>query len=964
MSLTTNSDEKTININVCGGMNTGYLSLSGGVITGDVMFSPGTKLIFAGGDQLIAYTNQNNGALTDVLDKCYYMRSSDTATIFDNDLYVQDNVVINGNITFGNNLPITKIDGLNGELNNNRNNIENNRTNIITNTNSINVINTNLINQNNINNLTTTKLLSIDASLLLNKDKDNNHDILLSQQTNQLNSIENNINENNIILNHHNANLLLLNSTVSSYELLHNDFSNTLLMHGNSINLMASELNSIATQDNIDQLEFSINNLNTENDILKLFKNDQIINNENVNLTISDNTTILNTHDSKISELTIRNDSNNIALLTHAQQLSILNGDILTKENKITNTNRLNANMLGYGTINNEQLQTLFNINTNYTVQDQFNILTEQVNTTLNYQSADDDFRNNQSIYNDTNILAVLDLTSYNTIQTDYNNSNNIAITEVNDTLSLLNNVVSSTQLINTVISQVIETKQPIISETNLLPSNLIYIDIDNTLDEKLETIDTLLFNKQNKIDSLNRLDINHVDISNSALRFVNISSNLQQKINSIDFQISSLTGLQNNDSVSFQAIEDNFQLLNNTLNSKQSTITNINTIDIDCVTNLPTTISNINDSISLLTNVDSNTLTNIQAITSNVNNLLNYNTENDIDIQSITDGLQLANYNISQKQDKLSLTNKLPIQFIDDLSSNLSNINSDISSVNSSVQQLVNSDILLNSSIVSMTNTLNSKQSTLSVTNKLNPEFITGGLTSTKVAYLSSIASDLQLQLNSLSSAISNLQSSSTTQLTTLNQKANINNPIFTGIVETPSLKIPTNSGISKVLTSDMNGNATWQTPAASSSAALTAIQGVITIPGSIINYACNSVANLSLTSGTWLIFAHALILATSNNTGAQAAYNGQFSSSAGTAGTSSNAGGFGTAINDIFTKSTANNSYYNLSNSNRSPLPQPNPIIYYTTSNITVHWNVQLVWTTGIVSMPQASFYAIKIA
>jgi hypothetical protein len=103
-------------------------------------------------------------------------------------------------------------------------------------------------------------------------------------------------------------------------------------------------------------------------------------------------------------------------------------------------------------------------------------------------------------------------------------------------------------------------------------------------------------------------------------------------------------------------------------------------------------------------------------------------------------------------------------------------------------------------------------KQNLLSISNKLNPAFLdslSGEINSTKLLYLSSIASDLQTQLNSITSS--------------LNLKANLSGPTFTGTV----------SGITKSMvglanvdnTTDANkiiSNATqsaldtkWNTPA-----------------------------------------------------------------------------------------------------------------------------------------------------
>jgi hypothetical protein len=64
----------------------------------------------------------------------------------------------------------------------------------------------------------------------------------------------------------------------------------------------------------------------------------------------------------------------------------------------------------------------------------------------------------------------------------------------------------------------------------------------------------------------------------------------------------------------------------------------------------------------------------------------------------------------------------------------------------------------------------LDLKQDIISGTNKLNPESLTStgnSLTSQKIEYLSSIASDLQTQLDNLSNLINSLQSSDSSQAT-----------------------------------------------------------------------------------------------------------------------------------------------------------------------------------------------------
>jgi hypothetical protein len=59
------------------------------------------------------------------------------------------------------------------------------------------------------------------------------------------------------------------------------------------------------------------------------------------------------------------------------------------------------------------------------------------------------------------------------------------------------------------------------------------------------------------------------------------------------------------------------------------------------------------------------------------------------------------------------------------------------------------------------------------------------------------------------------------------LDAKAPLASPTFTGLVTTPAIKITTGASLGKVLTSDADGDATWETASASGSALWTAVTG-----------------------------------------------------------------------------------------------------------------------------------------
>ena len=97
---------------------------------------------------------------------------------------------------------------------------------------------------------------------------------------------------------------------------------------------------------------------------------------------------------------------------------------------------------------------------------------------------------------------------------------------------------------------------------------------VNETLDETLLSIENEIQTKQNIIDSSNKLPISNVDLSGSSLQYVDISSNLQAQLTTMNNAISTLEGLQAGDVTSFQTIQDNFDTLETLVNSKQNEIT------------------------------------------------------------------------------------------------------------------------------------------------------------------------------------------------------------------------------------------------------------------------------------------------------------------------------------------------------------------------------------------------------
>jgi hypothetical protein len=113
-----------------------------------------------------------------------------------------------------------------------------------------------------------------------------------------------------------------------------------------------------------------------------------------------------------------------------------------------------------------------------------------------------------------------------------------------------------------------IDLKNDLISITNKLNSSLLFDTTQNdTLDSIIQTIDTniavLNTDKQNNINGVSKLNSLYVDLSTTALQYVDITAPLKAQITGINQAISTLQNLTSNDTIStFQDIEDNFDAL------------------------------------------------------------------------------------------------------------------------------------------------------------------------------------------------------------------------------------------------------------------------------------------------------------------------------------------------------------------------------------------------------------------
>jgi hypothetical protein len=299
------------------------------------------------------------------------------------------------------------------------------------------------------------------------------------------------------------------------------------------------------------------------------------------------------------------------------------------------------------------------------------------------------------------------------------------------------------------------------------------------------------LDSKQNIIDSSgNKLPIANVDLGSSSLSYVDISSSLQGKLNSI-------TTINTSQTNSISTINDNITALQNVdagFNTRiQANETNISSLQAHDII-LDGQISTINTTLSGKQNtINSGNKLSSSLVATNINNvsgtLDTVLTSFDTDLTNLDNG----------KQNLITSSNKLPIGLVDLSGSTLayadynSSIASKFSSLDGQISTLTtlqNGDIAnfdtIDMNFQNVDSQLLLKQDLLTSTNKLNPAYInagSGNMTSTKMQFLSSITGDIMTLINS-SSGGSGSSSSSYPSITydSSNNTTTISNELVLG--------------------------------------------------------------------------------------------------------------------------------------------------------------------------------------
>lgn len=331
-----------------------------------------------------------------------------------------------------------------------------------------------------------------------------------------------------------------------------------------------------------------------------------------------------------------------------------------------------------------------------------------------------------------------------------------------------------------TSLTTTVNGKQATINSSNRLAASLVFDTSYNMQQTQVNNdLYTQISNKQNAINVLNQLPIEHVDLSGSVLVNMDYSAgSLASKLTALDGEISTLTTLQSGDVTNFEAIADNFASIDTDITALQTATVNCVYLS-DVTSNLQAQIDGISsgglpslsyDAPTITTTVaDTCKVTTLKfsgddsqqttAFTSTIATELSTATSDITQLQSdmltAQGDITTLQTDVSGKQDILDTSNKLPIASVDLTGSTLANMDyaSSIDTKFGAIDTTLASQVTLNTSIASdITNLSTNKQNVLSSGAKLNPEYIDSNgvsFSSTKLGYLASVTSDLQTQLN-----------------------------------------------------------------------------------------------------------------------------------------------------------------------------------------------------------------------
>jgi hypothetical protein len=424
---------------------------------------------------------------------------------------------------------------------------------------------------------------------------------------------------------------------------------------------------------------------------------------------------------------------------------------------------------------------------------------------------------------------------------TTFNNS----ITTINTNLGVLTNadILHDSQIstVQSNITSLQNNKQDLINAGNKIDGDFIETDVNETLTQKLTSLDTsitgLNSSKQNVInDTNNKLPIDYVDLTGSSLENVDINAPLQIQLTNINNAISTLTGLQAGDVSTFQDIQDNFDTVDGQIALKQNIIDASNRLDASLIGNgsvdniiwgyLSNIDADIQTQINNLTTADNaihsigyangvttiaekTVLTTLEFSGDNSQQTIAFSSDKNTELTNATTNIATNTSDISANASAINdnylaiqtkqniinnTTNKLPIANVDLTGSSLVNIDitnplqSQLNTINTNITSLQSYDTTQTTLNTTLTNNINnletSKQNIIDADNKVPALYISyNGITTVKAELdgLHSYHTTNDTQLTNIESAITALTSSKQNMIDAGNKLA-VSNVDLTG--------------------------------------------------------------------------------------------------------------------------------------------------------------------------------------
>ena len=528
------------------------------------------------------------------------------------------------------------------------------------------------------------------------------------------------------------------------------------------------------TQDNrldgIDTLNVAQNDRLDAVEILNSAQDGRLDGIDALNVAQNDRLTAIETtntsQDSNIASLTAISSSNNSAItaiqshnLVIDASVNSLEAEILTKHPTINSGNKLLASLIGNGDVNNAKLSSLNNIRTDVSIQNQINTLETNLatldglqdldlvniptlqsdvstlqSTVANNKTASDanEAYNLASINSNTSAIATnttniaSNLASINSNTTAItNNANSISTINTNITALVNADTVHSSQITDlqnadTVLQSNIDLKQNIIDLTNKLDSTKVFdTALNDSLDSILSTIDSnisiLNSSKQDNITTLNKLNSSLLN-RNDNLQYVDVTSSIQNQINTIN---SNITLLQGADTTIIDDIQANFDTHDASITANTNAISTLQGLQNGDVISF----QNINNSITNLTNTKHPLIDNSNKLNSSLINRDDNLQHVDIS-SSLQTKLNSLDTDVATKQNIIDNSNKLNSSFIDLSTTNLqyadypSSINTKFTALDSLISTLNATDVTQATTNTNLQNSINTNASDITTAN------------------------------------------------------------------------------------------------------------------------------------------------------------------------------------------------------------------------------------------------------